>query len=198
MIVGKQIYLRAVEEGDLPFLQALANDPYISNSVVGWGYPVSLRSQESWFERSLLDQYNKRFLICAKKTDEPLGLTGYWDIDQHNRTAVSGIKLDAKFSGKGYGVDSIMTSMAWAFYVAGLRRLAAPILDFNHASYALYVKKCGWRVEGIEKEATFKKGRWCDMYRVAILRSEFSSNPLSAEYIERVCPVDVNNIVKHT
>lgn len=103
---------------------------------------------------------------------------------------MSAIKLLPEKLKKGFGTEAIMLSMVWAFYNVGLRRLHGAILDFNGPSMGAYVKKCGWRVEGRQREAIFRKGEWHDLYSVAILKHEFDALPKVSEFIDAVCPVD--------
>lgn len=84
----------------------------------------------------------------------------------------------------------MMLVQAWAFYTIGLRRLYAEILAFNGSSLALYIKKCGWRIEGLQKEAIFRKGEWHDLYNLAPLKKDFDALPQSQKFIDLICPVD--------
>ena len=190
MIVGKNISLRPIELSDSPILQELMNNPNITNNVVGWSMPVSLLSQEAWIKNNINNKGNFRLVVIDNNTDEAIGITGLWDLDWHNQSAMSAIKLIPAKTKKGYGTEAIMLSMAWAFYNVGLRRLHGAILDFNGPSMGAYVKKCGWRIEGRQREAIFKKGSWHDLYNVAILKSEFDLLTDSQTYIDLVCPVD--------
>jgi L-amino acid N-acyltransferase YncA len=97
------------------------------------------------------------------------------------------VKLMPGATPKGAGSDSIMLMMAWSFYEVGLRRLHSTILDFNAPSLNAYVRRCGWRIEGREREAVFRRGQWRDLIRIATLRSDFEEMDAAAEYIERVC-----------
>lgn len=189
MIVGKNISLRPIELSDSPILQELMNNPHITDNVVGWSMPVSLLSQEAWI-KSINNVSDFRLVVVDNSTDEAIGITGLWDLDWHNQSAMSAIKLIPAKTKKGYGTEAIMLSMAWAFYNVGLRRLHGAILDFNGPSMGAYVKKCGWRIEGRQKEAIFRKGSWHDLYNVAILKSEFDLLKYSQTYIDLVCPVD--------
>ena len=190
MIVGKNISLRPIELSDSPILQELMNNPNITDNVVGWSMPVSLLSQEAWIKNNINNRGNFRLVVIDNNTDEAIGITGLWDLDWHNQSAMSAIKLIPAKTKKGYGTEAIMLSMAWAFYNVGLRRLHGAILDFNGPSMGAYVKKCGWRIEGRQREAIFKKGSWHDLYNVAILKSEFDLLTDSQTYIDLVCPVD--------
>ena len=189
MITGKNLSLRAIELEDDKLLQQLINDPYISGSVVGWSLPVSLFSQKNWIQ-SNSGGTSYRLVVVDNQTNEAIGITGLWDVDWHNQSATSAIKLLSEKGKKGFGTEAIMLSMVWAFYSVGLRRLDATILDFNGPSMGAYVKKCGWRVEGRQKEAIFKKGEWHDLYNIAILKREFDKLKSVNDIIDLVCPVD--------
>ena len=173
MVVGKRVRFRAIEKSDLAAMARWLNDPEMGQMVVGWSFPVSNASQDAWFERSGADNRNIR-LIVETHEGEVIGLTGLWDIDWHNRHALTALKLDGpKVQGKGFGTDAILTLCSYAFYTVGLERLWGEILPFIVASYRAYVEKCGWRVEGRLRNHVYRAGRMWDLYRVGILRSDF-------------------------
>ena len=189
MITGKNLSLRPIELEDDRLLQQLINDPQVSENVVGWSMPVSLFSQRNWIQ-SNSGGSSYRLAIVDNESNEAIGITGLWDIDWHNQSAMSAIKLLPVKTKKGFGTEAIMLGMAWAFYNVGVRRLHGAILDFNGPSMGAYVKKCGWRVEGRQREAIFRKGGWHDLYSVAILKHEFDALLHASEFINMVCPVD--------
>jgi len=189
MIKSKLLSLRPIELNDDVVLQQLINNPLVSENVVGWTFPVSLFSQKNWIQ-SNTNNLSYRLVVVDNETNEAIGITGLWDIDWHNQAAMSAIKLLPEKTKKGFGTEAIMLSMAWAFYNVGLRRLHGAILDFNGPSMGAYVKKCGWKVEGRQREAIFRKGEWHDLYNVAILKREFDALPAASEFINAVCPVD--------
>ncbi len=112
-------------------------------------------------------------------------MTGLWDIDWHNRHALTATKLilseDTK--GKGYGRDAIMTMSAYAFYEVGLNRLWGSIIDYNVASFRSYVEKSGWKVEGKLRNHIFRNGTFHDLYYVACLKEDFESVPDVKDYL---------------
>ena len=189
MIEGKKINLRPVEEGDLDFCQMLYNDRYIRQMVVGWDFPVSKENQKKWFESSINDKKNIRFIVETKQR-EKIGLTGLWDIDWHNRNALTAVKLSVTedVKGKGYGRDAIMTINAFAFFEVGLHKLWSEILDYNIASFKSYVERSGWKVEGRLREHIFRNGVFHDLYYVSCLKENFLSVADSKEYIPSEIP----------
>ena len=183
MIKGKHVFFRPVEYKDLDVMRSWLNDPEISSLVVGWNFPVSLAQQEKWFERNIIPDTTHRWIVESEEMGV-LGLTGLWQIDWQSRQALTGLKLGNKdIRGKGYGTDSIMALMAYAFLEVGLHRLWAEIIDYNIASYRAYVQKCGWKVEGVLRDAIYREGQYHDLLRVAILKDEFLAHPQSQDYI---------------
>jgi len=197
MINGRNVYLRPIESEDLEFLRELNNHPQVRASVVGWDFPVSLHSQIRWFESAEATS-TRRLLVVDKENGQSIGLTGLWNIDWHNRSALSAVKLHPDLAQKGRGTDTIMATMAWAFTEVGLRRLYSSILSFNASSFGAYVKKCGWRVEGVEREAVFRNGQFVDLIRVAILDHEFLALNEAGFYVDLVCPVDTKLQIRDT
>lgn len=190
MYEGRVVSIRPVEPDDLPVLTALANDPEVRQLVVGWDWPVSAVGQPAWLESTRQSSTTRRMAVINRESGETVGLTGLWELDWHNRSAMSAIKLDVSKAPRGAGSDTVMLINAWAFYEVGLHRLWGSILDFNAASYHVYVRKCGWRLEGIEKESVQRAGGWADLYRVAMLRHDFDAHADADEYRHMICPVD--------
>ena len=176
MLYGRIVGLRPVEPEDLEFLADLANHPQVRANVVNWDWPVPRASSHS----------AGSFAVVLASTGQIIGQTGLRDVDWHNQSATTRIELMPGLAPKGAGTDAIMTTMAWSFYEVGLRRLHATILDFNSASHGAYVRKCGWQIEGREREAVFRHGRWNDRLHLAILKREFDTLLDAEEYVGRL------------
>lgn len=188
MITGKNVILRPIEEKDLEFCQTLYNDPHIRQMAVGWDFPASMEQQKKWFQ-SLSQSRNSLRLMVASKEGDLLGMTGLWDIDWHNRNALTAIKLKVEgIKGKGFGRDAIMTINAYAFFEVGLHRLWGSILDYNVPSFKSYVEKSGWKTEGVLREHVFRNGVFHDLYYVACLKEDFLAVPDAGDYIPPEVP----------
>jgi len=177
-----------MEVSDLSMMTALANDPRIRAMVVGWDWMVANSNQEEWLRNSSQSLTTRRLTIVEKNSGRPIGVTGLWDLDWHNRGALTAIKLLPGNGIRGAGSDAIMLINAWSFLEVGLHRLYSSILPFNHSSFKAYVDRCGWTVEGRERESVFRNGRWHDLIRVAILASDFQAHPDADEYSSYVFP----------
>jgi len=183
MIKGKLVLIRAMESSDLELCQSLFNDPDIRRMVVGWDFPVSMEAQRQWFN-SLIEKKNEVRFVIESKEGKPIGLTGLWDIDWHNRHAAGATKLilSDETKGKGYGRDAIMALSAYAFYEVGLNRLWGMIIDYNASSLKSYVERSGWKLEGTLRNHIFRDGTFHDVYYVACLKEDFDSVPDAKTY----------------
>lgn len=174
-IFGKKVILRSIEEEDLKFLRDIHNDPEIEKYIGGWSFPLSMRDQKLWFEKSITDRSTIRLIIEIRAKNEVIGVTGLWDIDWKNRTAYTGIMLsnNNKFRLKGYGTDTVMALMKYAFEELDLRRLDSDIIEYNTPSLGLYIKKCGWKKEGIRRKHAFRNNAIYDRLLIGILKEEY-------------------------
>lgn len=168
------VSLRPIEREDLGFLRDLANDTEVRRNVVGWGWPLSLADQERWFNSGIDTPTTRRFIV-ETADGQPIGMTGLWEIDWRNRSAMVAIKLGGRpgIRGKGLGVAAIEAVMMFAFRDVGLRRLHASFLATNEASRALFVRKCGWIEEGIMREHVWREGEFQDLVHVGLLENEY-------------------------
>lgn len=185
-MLGKYVRLRPIESTDQAFITDLNSDPVVRSNVVGWDWPTSLQEQERWF--SSPGQPNTRRWMVDQLKGGPIGLTGLWDIDWHNRTALTALKLGGHdaIRGRGFGTDAIMTVMAFSFYDVGLQRIHSSILANNVASLRAYTEKCGWTVEGTARRHVWRHGEYQDLLYVGILKEEFDALPDAAGYVQRL------------
>ncbi|QAV70548.1 N-acetyltransferase [Salinibacterium sp. UTAS2018] len=177
-----RIRLRPIEHEDLPFLQSLANDTVVRERVVGWDWPVSMADQERWFVSGANTSTTRRFVVESTSGDR-LGLTGLWDIDWHNRSALTALKLggDPGNRGKGYGAEAVQALMRFAFNDVGLNRLHSTILETNLPSLVVYIRKSGWSEEGRLRQHVWRDGKFLDAIQIGILASEFASAGLAQD-----------------
>ena len=169
-ILGRNVTLRAIEASDLPLLHQWANDPEIQSKLVGWHFPTSMRDQERWLESLSCTSLHQRFANLV-------------DIDWKSRCAFHGMMLgDLDIRGKGYGRDSIMAIMRYAFQDLGLNRLDGAMLENNDASIHVYTKKCGWVIEGRSRARLYRNGRFLDRVDVGVIRSDYEKLIATTDY----------------
>ncbi|TYS59861.1 GNAT family N-acetyltransferase [Sutcliffiella horikoshii] len=170
-IYGKSVIIRAIEKNDLEDLKDIINSPEVENLVGGWSFPVATMQQEKWYEKVINEKDNFRWAIDTE--DGFIGIATLGPIDWKNRNAFHGIKIGPKASrGKGYGKDTVMAIMKYAFEELQLERLYGSMMTTNIPSVKLY-EKCGWKIEGTRRNHIFKNNEYRDQYIVGILRDEY-------------------------
>ena len=174
-IPGKHVRLRAVEERDLPLLHAWANDEALWANLGGWRFPSGFEATKAWFASLRTDPLNHRFVIETRADGAVIGTANLVDIDWKNRHALHGMMLGpADLRGRGFGRDTVMAVMRYAFDELGLERLDGDIIEYNEASYRLYVGKCGWREEGRQRRWHYRQGRFWDRIIVGVTRADYA------------------------
>lgn len=172
-IKGKIVTLRAVEEGDLPTLHRWGADPELWSMLGGWRFPSSMRQTRQWFEGLATDPLNQRFAIDAPDAGL-VGTANLVEIDWKNNHAFHGMMIgDPSMRGRGIGVDVIMATMRYAFDELHMRRLDGSIIAYNEASAAVYCGKCGWQVEGRQRDWYFRSGRYWDRIIVGVTEPDY-------------------------
>ena len=174
-IPGKLVRLRAIEEPDLPALLAWANDEELWSNLGGWRLPSNSESIKRWFATLGADPLNNRFAIETLDGGRLIGTTNLVDIDWKNGHATNGITLGPPDERRrGYGLDTVMAVMRYAFDELRLERLETDIIEYNEASLRLYIGKCGWTEEGRARRWHFRKGRYWDKVLLGVTRAEYA------------------------
>jgi RimJ/RimL family protein N-acetyltransferase len=79
---------------------------------------------------------------------------------------------DANQLGKGLGSEAIALALGYAFNVLELHRVSVRVVDYNSRAIRAYLK-CGFVIEGREREAALVDGSWHDDVMMAILDREY-------------------------
>jgi RimJ/RimL family protein N-acetyltransferase len=79
--------------------------------------------------------------------------------------------------GKGFGTEAIVLLLRHAFADMGLHRIGIRVLAYNKRAIRAY-EKCGFVVEGRERETAYVNGGWHDDIMMGLLDREFLSKGL--------------------
>ncbi len=137
-------------------------------------FPTSLEAEEAWFdEKPEKFPQRVRLAIVLKKNDRLIGSTSLDNINWVDRSASTGTLIGEKRDrGKGYGSEAKSLLLRYAFQTLGLNRIESKILCYNRASLR-YAEKCGYRQEGVLRQASYKNGQFHDLVVLSILREEW-------------------------
>lgn len=170
---GKQVVLRAVEEEDIEMLRELTNSPDYEKMIVGWSFPISKKDQQEWFAKCKNDLSCIRYIIETQE-DGSVGMIGLKDIDWKNGSASGlGMRIAKKeIRTRGLATDAWMTLMKYAFDELRLNRINGSALVINKASLKV-CEKVGFKVEGTQREAVYKDGKFIDLIFMGCLKSDY-------------------------
>ena len=164
------VTLRRIEYRDIEFLRNLMNDPQIALSVVDFGFPVSSRQQNEWFETVLPHENAERFII--ESGEHAVGSLVAAKIDAENGTGEVGYKVLPEHQGHGYAADAVRAVLAYLFLEKGLQCVCAYHLDGNKASMRV-LEKAGFVFEGILRKAVYRNGSRIDLVSWSVNRSNY-------------------------
>ncbi len=81
---------------------------------------------------------------------------------------------DSTCWGRGYGTEAVRLMLRYAFEDLGLHRMALRVAAYNERARRCY-EKCGFRVEGVERQSFQVDGEWQDDVLMGILRDEWEA-----------------------
>lgn len=93
--------------------------------------------------------------------------------DQHRATYSVGI-FDAGLRGRGLGREITRLVLDWAFGTLGAHRVQLEVLSGNDRAIRCY-QACGFRQEGVLREAELYPDGWRDFILMGILRAEHAN-----------------------
>ena len=142
------------------------------NYYTGTTHYPSKEEIERFIEKSSSDEERKHFLICNNK-DEIIGEIVLMDIDEEYKSCSYRIALfSKKYFNKGIGYKATKEVLNYAFNNLGLHRVELEVFDYNPRAKAMY-EKCGFKEEGIKRDALFINNEFQDIYIMSILTNEF-------------------------
>src|SRR5699024_10331414 len=115
MLANNRIYLRLMEESDVPFKVKWINDPEV-RSTLNFEYPLSEIGTKKWLNAVSGDSSRKDFFVCDVVNNQPIGYGGLINIDYKNSKAESYMGIGEKsYHGKGIGYEIRKTILDYAF-----------------------------------------------------------------------------------
>jgi RimJ/RimL family protein N-acetyltransferase len=103
-----------------------------------------------------------------------IGSTGlYVDPDQHGATYTVGL-FAVGLRGRGLGREVTGLVLSWAFGVLGAHRVQLEVIAGNRRAISCYLA-CGFRPEGVRRQAELYPDGWKDIITMAVLCPEYSA-----------------------
>jgi len=175
MIYGDRIRLAAVEREDLPLFVSWLNDPEVRHGLAMY-LPISMAQEEKWFEK-LLERPPDTQPLCIEARDGEkwvkIGNMGFFDFDQHARSAEVGIMIGNKeYWNQGYGTEAISLLLRHGFDTLNLNRIMLRVYEDNPRAIRCY-EKAGFVHEGRLRDARYVEGTYKDILILSVLKAEW-------------------------
>ncbi|MDI6600290.1 MAG: GNAT family protein [Thermoanaerobacteraceae bacterium] len=141
--------------------------------IPGVPYPVTVESVRERAQRDKDRKQSGEFAIILNESREYIGNISYHDVDWKNRNCEIGIGIDGEENrNRGLGTEAIRLLLDFLFNEINMHRVYLHVYDFNERAVRCY-EKCGFKKEGLIREAVYKHGKYVNEYIMGILEEEF-------------------------
>ncbi len=157
VIQSDNIELKLTDNQDSQLLQLIKGSPDLVNMSEVNTYPAKMPTEMSF---------------RIEKEGELIGVVSLSRIRWYNRKSEISVLIKKDWQGKGFGKEALSGIADFAFNRMNLHRLEAEVIEFNEASLKL-IEGLGFRKEGILREAKYFNGKYWDIIRYGLLKSEW-------------------------
>ena len=163
--------LRDITEDELALVLSWRNHPSVSVNMYTQ-HEIGHQEHLTWWKNTKFRTDQKYFMY--EQDGKPSGVTAFSSIDTKNCNAAWSFYASPT-APRGCGSKMEFLMLDYAFGVLGLRKLFCEVLAYNTAVINLH-KKFSFQVEGVFREHFLSENGWVDIYRLAILSSEWQSH----------------------
>ena len=165
---GKKIYLRDLEEEDLPNIQNWLNDSEFTRYLFQGDRPSNLQIMKEDFNKNLKNRNEIAFAIITSNNVH-VGWAGIYEINWISRKGELRFFIgERKFWKKGYAAEVVTLLVGYGFNKLNLHRVYGGTNIENKGSIKVF-RNNGFFEEGILKEEHFRNGRYYDVIRFGLL-----------------------------
>ena len=166
------IKLRELERKDISEINTWRNQNELIDMLGAPFRFINLEVDIKWYEDYMGNRGNTVRCAIVEENDKILGLISLTNIDFINRSAQLHIMIGLEENrNKGLGTFALSEMLAHAFYNMNLERVELTVLESNKRAQHLY-EKAGFVLEGRQRNALYKNGKFVDMLMYSILRSD--------------------------
>ncbi len=142
-----------------------------------WNHPLQRHDLQQYIEGMNNPSHSEWlvYTVVERQSGKTIGHMALSRIDRKNRSARLARVLvgDPAARGKGYGRQMVMEGLRIGFEALGMHRITLGVFDYNEQATGLY-ESCGFRKEGLLREAAFVDGHYYNLYEMAILEQEWA------------------------
>lgn len=169
-----QVRLRPVTEADLPDYVRWFNDPEVTQFTALESGNATLEREREWF-RTISDPEHRGRNWAIEVNGRHIGNCAL-HLDGNGQTAGFGIIIGEKAAwGRGHGTAALREVLRVGFEEMDLHRIHLQVFAGNARGIRCY-ERCGFRHEGLHRQARWKRGEWVDVLSMAVLREEWQEH----------------------
>jgi RimJ/RimL family protein N-acetyltransferase len=176
MLQGERIWLRPLEERDMPAYAAGINDTAVGIPA-GYRWPMSADHARAWLERQQ-DSVKRGdaflYAVCEVGDDQFIGTAWLHEVSWLDGSAELAIYMDHEHLGAGWGTDAVRTIVRFGFVSLGLTRIWLTVDAVNARAIRSY-EKVGFRTEGVMRQSRRGLNGLADSLMMALLRDEWEA-----------------------
>jgi ribosomal-protein-serine acetyltransferase len=165
-LMGARVHLNAIDPADGPAIwrSVEASRPELSLWLPWVPYNTSITSSQRYAESCAEDWdmgRSLRFGIRANHNAQLLGIVSLDNCVHLHRNCDLGYWLETAAVGHGLMTEAATLCLGFAFGTLKMRRVRCAVAKDNARSLAV-VKRLGFHLEGLARQAEFVGGRWVD------------------------------------
>ena len=190
-IRGRKVWLRALEESDLPAYKRAINSVEVG-SWAGYPWPHSEATVARWYEdvRTRHGHGEYWFAVSPLGRDEFLGTVWLWSKgDRLDGLELSVFVTEEAGLGNGIGSDAVDAALDFIFGNYRTERVWLTT-EVDNARAVRAFEKSGFRVDGTVRHHFRRAGEWRDSALMAIVRDDWEAleRPRSWELVAAAEP----------
>ena len=181
---GNTIYLRLMEPQDYETTYPWRNDYNIQKMTCGPLRFISEEMEKNWAQNRSLDNTHDIYLaVCSIEDNKMIGYTSINDINYINRSCdIGGIVIGDKSSRDGNEITEVyLLLLSYVFDQLNMNRTYGHFLE-EHTMTAINVKTYFYEIEGCERQAVYKDGKYHDVILVGLLREDYYRHKEAGDY----------------
>lgn len=166
-----RLLLRPFLEGDLEDVFAYASDPETTR-FVRFETHLDRTDTARWLGRLQEPGADLPWALELKEEGRVIGSLGARDWESGHRCCEVGFVLNRAWWGLGLASEALRAAVDDLFAHRSVNRLQAHAMAENAAS-GLVLAKCGFAVEGLQRQRVFLKGAFHDIRLFGLVRSDW-------------------------
>ena len=174
IILAPKITLKLLDiDQDLEHIMGWVNDPTIVSNFGWFDGKVTRENEQKYLEKMLASPTDRLYSVVDDQ-GKYVGQAGIHEIDYRNKHARFGLIIANKENWRrGYGQNIVDALLDKAFGELNMHKVWGMFVQQNTKAFHLFVKKCGFRVEGILQEEYFRDGKYHPMVRIGMTENEY-------------------------